>query len=390
MSVNNRVRRRKVLHPSQPSRIALYARIFYGGGVERVLVNLMKGFLQQGFQVDLVLHTPGGPYTSQIPSEVRLIDLDAPRMASGLPKLIRYLRQETPQVLLASQHYTNEVAIAAKLLSGTATRVFVSEHNAFPRGQLHQTPAKWAATAARVTYPFADGVIAVSKGVARDLATMTGFPQSRIEMIYNPVVTPELYEKAQATVEHPWFQSGEPPVVLGIGRLMPQKDFPTLFKAFAQVRQVRPARLMILGNGREHDALSALAQDLGIAADVALLGFVENPFAYLKKADAFVLSSAWEGLGNVLVEALALQVPVISTDCEFGPAEVLDQGKYGTLVPVGDSSAIAEAVLTVLRDRPTPATAQWLQQFTLEQVTQRYLAAFGLVNEAATTTILAA
>ncbi|MEO0534126.1 MAG: glycosyltransferase [Cyanobacteria bacterium P01_A01_bin.123] len=369
------------MHPSQPSRIALYARVFYGGGVERVLVNLMKGFLQRGFQVDLVLNTPGGPYTSQIPPEVRLIDLDAPRMANGLPKLIRYLRQEKPQILLASQHYTNEIAIAAKLFSGAPTRVFVSEHNAFPRGKLHQTPAKWAAIAARLTYPFADGVIAVSRGVAHDLATMTGFPESEIKTIYNPIITPALYDKAKAPLDHPWFQPEEPPIVLGIGRLMPQKDFPTLLSAFAKVRQVQPARLVILGNGREQDALQALAQDLGIAADVALLGFVENPFAYLKHADVFVLSSAWEGLGNVLVEALALQVPVVSTDCEFGPAEVLDHGQYGTLVPVGDSDAIAEAVLVTLRDRPAPADSQWLNQFTLEPVTQQYLETFGLAEE---------
>jgi glycosyltransferase involved in cell wall biosynthesis len=355
--------------------IAIFLRGLYGGGAERVMLNLARGFVQQGLKVDLVLARTAGPYLEQVQPEVRVVDLDAQWMPSSLPKLTHYLRQVRPTTLLVALHYPCEIAVLAKRLAGVPTRVIVSEHNmlsleakGIPQMSVRLTP--WAA---RLFYPWADGVVAVSQGVARDLAQITRLANDRIQVIYNPIVLPELFTLAKEPVDHPWFQPGEPPIILGVGRLHPQKDFPTLIRAFAQVRQVRLARLVILGDGPEREHLTALVEELGLTEDVALLGFVQNPYAYMAKATVFVLSSVWEGLGNVLVEAMAVGTPVISTDCESGPAEILAQGKYGLLTPVGDSKAIAEAILKVFNDYVPEIAPHWLEQFTLDVCTQKYL-----------------
>jgi glycosyltransferase involved in cell wall biosynthesis len=218
-------------------------------------------------------------------------------------------------------------------------------------------------------------VVAVSQGVAKDLNKVLGLPMEKMQVIYNPAVTPELKTKSQEPLDHPWFAPGEPPVILGVGKLEAQKDFPTLIRAFSQIRKIQPARLVILGWGPESDKqkLETLIHELGVEADVNLAGYVNNPFAYMARASVFALSSRWEGLPFVLVEAMAVGTPVVSTDCESGPAEILGDSKYGMLVPVGDSQALAEAILNVLAGKSQQAEAAWLSQFSLETVTQHYL-----------------
>ena len=206
-----------------------------------------------------------------------------------------------------------------------------------------------------------------------DLASVAGIPRERIEVIYNPVMRPELQEKAQAPLDHPWFKPGGPPVVLAVGSLSVQKDFPTLIQAFAQVRQARPARLLILGEGTERPALEALIRQLDLEQDVSLAGFVTNPYAYMAQASLFVLSSRWEGLPGVLIEALCCGTPVISTDCPSGPREILRKEEYGQLVPVGDVPALARAIeKTLARKTPSPPCESWLP-FERETTVNQYL-----------------
>jgi len=251
----------------------------------------------------------------------------------------------------------------------------VSEHTTLSTEArlVEQMSSRLAPLTAKLFYPWADGIVSVSHGVAKDLIDLTEINSGKIEVIYNPVITPELTEKAKEPVEHPWFAPGEPPVILGVGRLVAQKDFSTLIHAFAKVRKIRPARLMILGNGREEEKLQALVKDLGIEKDVAWVGFVDNPFAYMKRATVFALSSAWEGLPTVLIEALAVGIPVVSTDCPSGPAEILNAGKYGELTAVGDVKGMSEAILRVLSGRIKSVFPEWLEQFTWETATQKYL-----------------
>jgi glycosyltransferase involved in cell wall biosynthesis len=208
------------------------------------------------------------------------------------------------------------------------------------------------------TYRLADAVVAVSNGVADDLAAFIGLPRDRIQTIYNPVVPANIEELASEPVSHPWFLPGGPPVVMGAGRLRQEKDFPTLVCAFARVRKERPARLVIFGeSGYDSDPawealLMKLAGELGVADDVSLLGWTANLFAYMARAAVFVLSSRWEGLSNVLIEAMACGCPVVSTDCPSGPREILDGGRFGRLVPVGDDLAMAHAIHATLASHP--------------------------------------
>jgi glycosyltransferase involved in cell wall biosynthesis len=363
--------------------IALFLPSLRGGGAEKVMVNLALGFVEQGLKVDLVLAKAEGPYLSRVPEEVRVVDLGARRVLYSLPGLVRYLRRERPQAMLSALNYANIVAIWAKLLVRVQTHLVVSEHNTLSCSTQNASSVrvKLLPLLIKIFYPYADAVVAVSHGVAEDLITMTGLPMEKVKVIYNPVITPELFAKAEEPLDHPWFRPGEPPVVLGVGRLTKQKDFPTLIRAFALVRKERPARLMILGEGEERPKLETLARELGIEEDFVLPGFVENPYKYMKRASAFVLSSRWEGLPAVLIEALALGVPVISTNCPSGPSEILEHGKWGCLVPVGEPHLLARAILEILQnDVRIPSHKTAWERFSKENAVIAYLQVLGIIE----------
>lgn len=362
------------------TQIALFIYNLNGGGAERVMVNLAHNFSKKGLKVDLVLATATGPYLSQVSPEVRIVDFKTTQMLASLPKLVSYLQKEKPKTLLSAMHYANEIALLAKSLARVSTQVVVSEQTNLSQDLTNENQIKkWLTPmSTKLLYPWANGIVAASRETAEDLADITGLPSKRIQFIYNPVITPELQEKAKEPVNHPWFASGEPPVILGAGRFTKQKDFPTLVRAFAQVRQIQPARLMILGDRPKHHVIDNLVRELGLENDVATPGFVENPYAYMARAAVFVLSSAWEGFGNVLAEAMAVKTSVVSTNCKSGPAEILDYGKYGSLVAVGNHQAMAEEILKVLSGETKPVDSAWLSQFQLETVSQKYLQILGM------------
>jgi glycosyltransferase involved in cell wall biosynthesis len=217
-------------------------------------------------------------------------------------------------------------------------------------------------------------IIAVSKGVADDLARTAHIPRDRISVIYNPAVHPELDELASQPLVHPWFVDAQWPVILAVGRLVPQKDYPTLLRAFAILRVKRPIRLVILGNGKQHADLQVLSIQLGIATDVDFFGFDLNPYRYMARCSVFVLSSAWEGLPVVLAEALACGAQIVSTDCHSGPSEILDSGKFGRLVPVGDAETMAAEIENAIR-HPLPKDLLYerARDFTTEMAVEKYL-----------------
>lgn len=363
------------------SRVTFFLSYLGGGGAERVMMNLARGLVERGIKVDLVLGHAFA-HLDKIPSGVRVIDLQAPQTMTRLFALTQYLRQEKPDALLSALHYTNEIAIWAKRLAGVSTRIVVSEHNTLSQSlqdkagiRRHLIP--WFV---KHFYPLADEIVTVSWGAAKDLAKTAGLPLDSIHVIYNPVITPELVEKSREPLDHPWFKTGEPPVILGVGKLEAQKDFPTLIQAFAKVRQVRPARLMILGWGPDRPQLESLIKELGLEEDCSLPGYVDNPFPYMAHAAVFALSSAWEGLPTVLIEALAVGTSVVSTNCPSGPEEILDHGKYGQITPVGDIDSLATAILQTLSDTTALAKQDWLHQFTLEIATEKYTHVLGLAQ----------
>ena len=357
------------------SKVALYLPSLRGGGAERVMVTLANGFAERGYVVDLVLARAEGPYLPEVASGVRIVDLGARGVVASLPGLVRYLRRERPGAMLSALNHANVIALLARRFAGVPTRLAVSEH-AHLSLSLSVEPSRrgWLMPwFMRHTYPWVDGVVAVSGGVADDLAQAIGLPRQRIAVVYNPVVTDNMLASAEAPLDHPWFAPGEAPVVLGVGRLTTQKDFGILLRAFAKLRAQRPARLMILGESELRPALEALARQLGIDVDVALPGFTDNPYAYMRRAALFVLSSRFEGFGNVLAEAMACGTPVVSTDCPSGPAEILEGGKWGRLVPVGDVEALAEAMLATLTETRHPNVARRAANFGVDQAVDGYL-----------------
>jgi glycosyltransferase involved in cell wall biosynthesis len=335
-------------------RLAILQHNLVSGGCERMMVNLATEWSKRGIAVDLVLVSREGAYLPLVPPEVRIIDLKARRTLTALPALVRYLRRERPRAVLSGLVHINTIAVLAKAFA-PGTRFIISERNTPSVDRNDKQPAlKLGYRLAPYLYRRADAIIAVSGGVADDLSASTGLARQRIEVINNPVVTEQTLVLAREDFRHPWFGPGAPPVIVAAGRLAAAKDYPTLLRAFAKLRGRRPCRLMILGEGELLSDLTALARELGIAPDVEFAGFLINPYAVMSRASLLVLSSRWEGSPNVLVEAMACGLPVVSTDCPSGPREILAGGKYGALVPVGDIDALATAMASTL-EKPTAA-----------------------------------
>jgi len=373
------------------------------------MLYLAEAFAGQGHKVDLVLCQLKGPYANKIPPGVNVIELRRtgiglsrikvflanPEAVKSLclpillalkpPKTIRYLhslaiylRREQPDALLSAKTPANLVALWAKRLAKVGTRIVVSERTSLSMIVKYSQKWRWRFVPPLIgkVYPQAERIVTVSSGVADDLAASTGLPRATIGTIYNPTLTTEIAEKAQTPISHTWLPPTTLPVILGVGRLVPSKDFPTLLKAFAYIHKKHPARLLILGEGRERKKLEALASELGIEEDVSFPGFEPNPYAFMSRASVFVLSSAWEGLPNALIEALACGCPVVSTNCPSGPQEILANGAFGPLVPVGDDRALAEAILHTLEH---PPNAERLRsraaEFDIQTIAEQYLQA---------------
>lgn len=342
------------------------------------MVNLAAGFSKWGFDVDLVAPQVAGEFQEQIPSQVRVVHLKTGRVLTSLPRFIKYLHRERPAVVITAMEHSSVAAIWGRGLANVRTRLIATVHTNLTEVVKHAPAAKvrLVPLVCRWFLHRADAIVAVSQGVADDLAAHAPKTRSRIKVIYNPIITESVLAQARQPVDHPWFQSGQPPVILGAGRLVPQKDFATLLRAFARVREQRAARLLVLGEGPERPHLNRLAGELGIQNYVSLAGYEQNPYKYMSKASVFVLSSAWEGFGNVLVEALAVGAPVVSTDCPDGPREILAAAGRGRLVPVGDWATLAQEILVTINAPPAPASLEALRVFTREHVLDQYAALF--------------
>lgn len=359
-------------------KISLFIPSLRGGGAERIFVGLATAFAKRGHQVAIVLIVRRGPYLKDVPGEVRIVSLDCPRLWTSLPAFVRYLRRERPEAVLSAMPLANGIAGWGRLFSRISTRLVMSEHNT--RSLIFwniKVPKHYRILyyLCRSAYRLADGIVAVSDGVAKEVRTLPGVRTGRVHGIYNGIDAAAVAAESTLPAEEPWFQQENvTPIVIGMGRLEHQKDFATLLHAFDRVRQRHPARLLILGEGGERPALERLVDELGLRDSVHLPGFVTNPYAYMAKASVFVLSSVHEGLPTVLIEALACGTPVVSTDCPSGPREILDNGRYGTLVPVGDAEALAEAILHTLDDPLPPEILKARAEvFSIDAMADAYL-----------------
>jgi glycosyltransferase involved in cell wall biosynthesis len=336
---------------SRPYKIAIYLYDFSGGGAERLQINLAQYFLDHGLSVEFVVDRAEGPLLAAVPAGAKITSLRSKRTLHSLPRLARYLRTQKPDLLLSNLSHNNIIALWARKLALGRTKIVVCQHSILlddsrrQGGKYRLVPLLY-----RLFLPWADAVIAVSQGMANDMAALTKLPKNRIAVIHNGVVTPDFDAKASMPLTHRWLDGKDsvPPVFVAVGRLVELKDFSTLLHAFARVVAKRPARLIILGEGPERAALTALAAKLGISDKVDLAGFQTNPLPYMRLASAVVLSSQCEGFAIALAEAMACGTKVVSTDCPYGPAEILDHGAYGILTPVGDAAALAQGMLKTL------------------------------------------
>lgn len=332
-------------------------------------ITLANALLARGRRVDILVGTAEGPYRDLVASSVRVIDLKRRRVSRCLAGLVRYLRKERPAMLISVMSEANVVACVARLLAGGTTRLVVTEHNNLT---LDLADSGFRATlfkqVLRLTYPIAHSIVGVSKGVSDDLEQALRLRRGTVRTIYNPIV-----DGAAPVTRSPKAPGAGTPLIVAAGRLKKQKDYPTLLRAFAMLRQRRDAELAILGEGPLRGELEHLCDMLGIAEHVRLPGFSDDVAQWMARADLFVLSSAWEGFGNVIVEAMACGTPIVATDCPSGPAEILEDGKWGRLVPVGDAAALAAAMAASLDDSSPPDVMARAAAFSVDRAVDAYL-----------------
>lgn len=324
-----------------------------GGGVERIRIVLAHEFARAGHDVEFVLMQARGELLEEAQAYFSCVDLDTPRFRSLIFPLARYLRRSRPDALLAAMWPLTGIAGLALALSGHSARLVASEHTDFRRKKTLKRFERFLLKRfGRFFYSPFHSVVAISAGVAESLQEVVGLPAARVVVIYNPVRFLSQEEIPTSDLQRlaGWFGGGAR--LIAIGNFSPAKGFDVLLHAVAELQKKTDVRLLILGDGPLRNELEILANDLGISESVWLPGFRMNPLAYLKSANVFVLSSNWEGFGNVIVEALSAGVPVVSTNCQSGPAEILCDGEYGKLVPVGDKSAMSATIYQTLLEPP--------------------------------------
>ncbi|MEX2347385.1 MAG: glycosyltransferase [Balneolaceae bacterium] len=356
--------------------IGLLAATLDGGGAERMLVNLANSLIQKRALVTLYLVNKKGPFLTEVSDDVQIADLHAKYgVKSVFLKLRKILKQNRPDIIISTQPHVNTIlGLAGIGLSHKPVLVFreantpsvkYSDYGFFPR---------WVY---KKSHTLADHYIAVSDGVKQDMTGYYGLDPAKVTRIYNPLIDETVYDKAREAADHPWV-TGEHNLIMAMGRVVPQKDYMTLIRAFSLMKKPPEARLLILGETENDNAYTArireLIDQLGLQDSVELGGFKNNPFSYLSKASLFVLSSRFEGLPGSLVQAMACGCRVVSTDCPSGPAEILEEGKYGRLVPVGDEEALAQAMAASLDEQHNPQKViKRAEEYSVEKSVQEYI-----------------
>lgn len=360
--------------------VALYIDELRGYGADRVVLKVANGLAQSGLSVDLVLARRRNSTGLSIDPAIRVIELGSSRnnLWRNISGLATYLRAHQPTILFSTIHFNNIVTASAIWLAKTETRLVLRQANILRR-QLKDYPfpiGPLLKISVRMAYRRADIVVCQCHSMLTDIVGFMRVPREKVQVLYNPTITPDIFVQATETVDHSWLTDKQFPVLLAIGRLKPQKDFATLIRGFAELKRSQPGvRLIILGQGPQRDALEQLSITLGVAEDVDFPGFRSNPYAFMAAADVIISSSQYEGLPNVLIEALALGKKIVATNCMGGTAEILKYGEFGQLVPVGDPFLLAQAIARSL-DQPSaslysPVASEDFQQ---DQQIQKYIA----------------
>jgi glycosyltransferase involved in cell wall biosynthesis len=362
-------------------KLAIFVAAISGGGVEKAVVNLANEIAKKGINIDLLIADDTGISSLYFDPNISVIKLSTKRVFFCIPELILYLIRAQPDVLFSAMEYVNFIALVSKKISFTSTRVIISSHAPLVYFIRDEKFFKWRLLKKLLSYLYgtADKVITVSKGLERSLIGELNINPAKILTIYNPIINESLINDSLEDLSDPWVKSSKSPYIISIGRFAKEKDYPTLINAFNLVREKRDVRLVILGQGPEWENVNKIINFHGLSSFVHTPGFVLNPYKYIKNAACFILSSKNEGFGNVLVEALALGCPIVSTNCEFGPVEVLENGLWGSLVPVGDYESMANSVLTTLDLNQSSSESllnTHLDQFKVSVAVEKYINVF--------------
>jgi len=347
-----------------------------GGGAQRVFVDLANHYAARGIAVTIVHIESVAPLRARIDPRVRVVDLGCSRILAGIVPLWRWLRRHQPAAVISTMSHVNlALILAGRVLPGFKGRLLVQEVAELGPGRFLLRD-RIATRSLRTLYPRVDRILTVSDSIARSLNAGRSTPLAAISVLPNPIDLSDIAARGRGPAPHPWLADPHSiPVILSVGRLALEKDYETLLRAFALARRHRPLRLMILGEGECRAGLEALADELEITRDLALPGFIDNPYPFVRAADLFVVSSVAEGFSLALAEALALGRSAVCTDCGDGPRGILDNGDLGDLVPVGDAEAMARAILHRL-DAPLPPDRlrARMERFDIDGVAAAYLA----------------
>ena len=366
------------------TRIAILLPDLRGGGAERLHILLANHWHAQGIKVDFVLMRRHGELLGLLPEGIGIFDLSADRIRNAIVPLSRYLRKSRPDIIIAAMWPLTSAAVLSWRLAGKPGRLYLSDHIQLSISCVQELKiSPWYLGAVmRLTYPAASGLIAVSEGVKQDMCRLGGFADSQVRCIYNPAAIGVSSQSEPKNARQRMWGAGFDHHILSTGTLKAQKDHATLIRAFGLLPASLHAKLTILGEGALRPELEALVQQLGLQGRVAMPGFVVDPYPWYRTADLFVLSSRWEGFGNVIVEALECGVPVVSTDCQSGPAEILENGRIGKLVPIQDPVALAAGMATSLTE---PVDRDLLMRrardFSVSAIADQYLAYCTLTKE---------
>lgn len=336
-----------------------------------MMVTIANELHRRSHNVTLLVVEDAGPYRGDVADALPVVTLNGRNIVEMTRSLRLYLERNSADVVLSTLEIPNLAAVVATRYPISVPVVLRSASIYSRRTRLGKH--RCIPIVKRLVYPRADEIVTISDGVAQDLAGVTGMDASEFTTIYNPAYSPKIRERAETPVDNEWLTDDSRDVVVSVGSLKPAKDFPTLIRALSRLRDRSDAHLIILGEGDERAKLDDLVTELGLEKRVSFPGFVRNPYSHLGRADVFALSSAWEGFGNVIVEAMGCGTPVVCTDCPGGPAEILNNGEYGPLVPVGDATAMAEAIQKMLDDPTNPdLLATRARDFSVEKIVDQY------------------
>lgn len=350
-----------------------------GGGAERVVVTLSNKLAQKGHTVDLVLARATGPFMASVSSDVRVIELFGRRMLYAIPSLVWILNRKKYDVVISGLDQPNIALLISKWFATSRTKFVVTEHNHPVASNAGAKKLIWRTVRSlrSLLYRHSDHVIAVSQVARQALISNFSVKPENCTAIYNSVDVKKAMQLASQKIHHKWFDENCK-VFVAVGRLTLQKNYPLMLRALKIARRSADVRLLILGEGSERPSLKNLVSELGLEESVQLLGFQDNPFSYIGRSSGLLMTSDWEGLPTVLIEAMACGITPVSTDCPSGPSELLGKSEYGYLVPMGDADLFAGAMLEAVNyPKPAKLLTERAQGFSPDRVAQNYENLFG-------------